>query len=327
MRIKINELTKLCLGILQKKGLTKQQAHIVYEEYLDAELRGITCHGFSAFPAFKSELIDLDAKPEILRNEDTLLFIDGKKNFGPIVCREFVPKLIEKAKKKHIAMMGIYNMHSYLMPGTYTRIAAENDVVGFLFNYGGAPRVAPYGSIDPILGADTISIGIPCDGFPIVLDMATSVIAAGKIRLAKKLGQTIPAGVAVDKDGKPTTNTDEALQGALQTFGGYKGSGLAIIVEILTKVIFNVDIHDKTKVNRGFFFAFFDPTAFQPIKEFKASVARFTSEIKSSRKADGVAEIFLPGEHSEGLKQENLINGYLEIDDKIIADVQAMANE
>lgn len=324
MKIKINELTEICMSILQKKGLTNEQAQIVYEEYLDAELRGKECHGFNAFLTFKSELIDFDSKPEVLRDEDNLLFIDGKKNFGPIICKKFVPELIKKAKKKHIAMMGIYNMHSYLMPGTYTRLAAENDVVGFLFNYGGAPRVAPNGSLDPILGADTISIGIPSDNFPIVLDMATSVIAAGKIRLAKQLGKDIPNGVAINKNGKPTTNPNEALQGALQTFGGYKGSGLAIIVEILTKIMFNVDIHDKTKVNRGFFFTFFDPSTFQPITEFKASVAKFVSEIKSSRKAEGVAEIFLPGEHSEKLKQENLKEGYLEIDDKIIAGLKAM---
>ena len=325
MKIKIDELTKICMDILQKQGLSKEHAQIVYEEYLDAELRGRECHGFNAFLTFKPELIYFDSKPEVLRDEDNLLFIDGKKNFGPIICNEFVPKLIKKAKKKHIAMMGIFNMHSYLMPGTYTRLAAENDVVGFLFNYGGAPRVAPNGSLDPILGADTISIGIPQgDNFPIVLDMATSVIAAGKIRLAKQLGESIPTGVAIDKNGKSTTSADEALQGALLTFGGYKGSGLAIIVEILTKIMFNLDIHDKTKVNRGFFFSFFDPSTFQPITEFKANVTKFISEIKSSRKAEGVAEIFLPGEHSEKLKRENLKKGYLEIDDKIIAGLKVM---
>jgi len=100
MRIKINELTKICLSILQKKGLTNEQAQIIYEEYLDAELRGRECHGFNAFLTFKSELIDFDSNPKVLRDEDNLLFIDGKKNFGPVICKKFVPELIKKAKKK-----------------------------------------------------------------------------------------------------------------------------------------------------------------------------------------------------------------------------------
>lgn len=324
MQIKINELKKMCLPILVKKGLTEEQALEVFSEYLDGELRGRECHGFSAFPKFGAKLVDFEGEPEVIREDDNLLYINGKKNLGQLVCNKYVPRLIQKAKKKHIAMMGIYNMHSYLMPGTYARMAADDDVVGFVFNYGGAPRIAPTGSIDPVFATNPIAIGIPSKDFPIVVDMATAKIAMGKVRLARKLNQNLPKGVAIDKNGQPTTSPAEAMDGALFPFGGHKGSALALAVEIFTKTMFNIDIHDKTKANRGFFFAFFDPSVFQPINEFKDNVAKLVQEIKDTRKAEGVDEIFLPGERSQKLKIKNGQKDYLDLDEKIINDIKKL---
>ncbi|MDD5294790.1 MAG: Ldh family oxidoreductase [Patescibacteria group bacterium] len=323
MKIKIEELKKLCLSILAKRGLLEKEALEIFNEYLDAELRGRECHGFQFFPNFGAKLVDSTArKPKIIREEDNLLFIDGQKNLGQIVCNKYVPGLIKKAKNKGIAMMGIYNMHSYLMPGTYARMAAENNLVGFVFNYGGRPRIAPTGSIDPILGTNPIAIGIPNDGLPIVVDMATAKIAMGKVRLTEKLGRSLPENVTIDKNGRPTTDPIEAMAGAILPFGDHRGSALALVIEILTKTMFNVDIHNKTKANRGFFFIFFDPSIFQPIEEFKNNVSKLVKEIKNSRKAEGVIEIFYPGEKSEKIKRENLKKDYLDLEEKIIENIK-----
>lgn len=320
MKIKIEELKKMCLSVLMKKGLNEEGALDVFNEYLDGELRGRKCHGFQSFVKFGAKLVDFDGEPKVIREEDNLLYIDGKKNLGQIVCNKYVPKLIEKAREKNIAMMGIYNMHSYLMPGTYARMAAENDLVAFIFNYGGAPRIASQGSIDPMFGTNPIAIGIPSSDFPIVVDMATSQTAMMKVRLAKKLGENLPEDVAMDKDGKPTTDPSKAMDGVLFPFG----AALALVVEILAKTMFNVDIHDKIKANRGFFFVFFNPSVFQPIGEFKKNVAGLVDEIKNSRKAEGVKEIFVPGERSEKAKMKNIKNDYLDLDEKIIGDIKKL---
>ncbi len=323
MKIKIEELKKICIEVLTKKGLSKDDALIIFNEYLDGELRGRECHGFSAFKKFGAKLIDFEGEPEIIKEADGYLYIDGKKNLGQIVCNKFVPKLIEKAKKSGIAMMGIYNMHSYLMPGTYARMMAENDMVGFVFNYGGAPRIAPAGSIDPIFATNPIAVGIPNKDFPIVIDMATSKIAMGKVRLAEKLGKKLPEDIAIDKDGQPTTDPTEAMNGALFPFDGkdgYKGSALALMVEVLSKTMFKV----KPKKTRGFLFICFNPTVFQPIEEFEEDVANLVKEIKNSRKREGVEEIFVPGERSERLKQENSKKDYLDLDEKIINDIKEL---
>ena len=149
--------------------------------------------------------------------------------------------------------------------------------------------------------------------------MATSKTAMMKIRLAKKLGRDLPEGVAIDKDGNATINPEEAMDGALLPFGGYKGSAMALMVEVLTRTMF--DIKDN---ERGFLFIFINPAVFKEINQFKKEVSELITNIKSSRKAEGVEEIFIPGERSEKIKQENLKKDYLEIDDKIIEDIRSL---
>ena len=324
MKIQIDEIKKTCLEILIGKGLSKEHALEVFEEYLDAELSGRTCHGFQAFPKFGAKLIDKVNEPEVLREEDNLLYLDGKKNLGQVVCSKYVPKLIQKAKDRNIAMMGIKNMHSYLKPGTYARMAAENNLVAFIFNYGGWKRIAPHGSIDPFFGTNPVAVGIPGKDFPVVIDMATSSIAMMKVRMADKLGEKLPEGVAMDKNGNPTTDPFEAMDGALYPFGGYKGSALALVVELITNTMFDIDIHNETKANRGFFFAFFNPEVFRPVDEFKESVSKLVDDIKNSRKADGVSEIIIPGEQGDKIKEENLKKGYVELDERIWEETKAL---
>ena len=320
MKIKIQEIKDLCLEILTKKGLSTEDAETIFNEYLDGELRGRECHGFSFFKNFGAKLVDSKAKETILKDEDNLLFIDGGGKLGQLVCNKYVPQLIAKAKNKNMAMMGIKNMHSYLMPGTFARMIAENDLVGFIFNYGGKARICPTGSIDPMLATNPIAVGIPSNDLPIVIDMATSKTAMGKVRLAEKLGVQLEPDCCIDKNGKPTTDPEEAMEGALFPFGGYKGYSLALMVEILSKTMFDVPETGK----RGFFFMVFNPAAFQDIVKFKEDVSKLIKEIKSSRKAEGVKEIFVPGERSERLKQENLKKDFLEIDEEIVKEIKGL---
>ena len=324
MKIKIKELEKICLSILMKKGLSRRDALAVYGEYLDSELSGHKGHGFQAFVEFGAKLIYSEGKARIIKENDNLLYIDGKRNLGQIVCSEYVPKLIKKAKKKNIAIMGIKNMHSYLRPGTHAKLAAENDIVGFVFNYGGRPRIAPAGSIDPFFATNPIAIGIPGKKYPIVVDMATSKKSLMAVRLAKKIGKKIPKGLAIDSRGNSTTNPDQALMGALLPFGDYKGSALALVVEILTKTMFDIDVHDEKKAGRGFLFIFFDPKSFIDIKKFKTNVSKMADEIKHLRKEKGVDEIFIPGERSEKERIKNRKKDYLDIDEKIIKEIREL---
>ncbi len=327
MKVSINNLRNSCTKILKQKGLSAKDALLVFNEYLEQELQGKPDHGFQSFLGFGAKLVEPDGPPEVIKQNDVLLFVDGNKNLGQIVCGKFLPILMRKAKKSGIAMMGITNMHAYLVPGTYAYMIAKKDLVGIIMNYGGWPRVAPYGSIDPIFGNNPIAIGIPSKKFPIVLDMAASKIALMKIRLAKKLGKTIPLGWAIDKKGKSTIDPEEALTGAVLPFGGYKGSGLALMIELLTKTLFNIDINNKQKANRGFLFICIDPSVFQNIDKYKTNVKAVIEKVKKSRKASGVKEIFLPGERAHLTRMKNTKKKYIELDKKIFNDIVCFERE
>jgi len=325
MRITIAEIKKICFTVFKKYGVSKKDGELIFAEYLDAELSGITCHGFSAFTKFGVKMLsDRQGKPIIKKNKPAFTLIDGKGNLGQIVCHDAVNLAIKKAKKQGVALLGIYNMHSYLMPGTYAKQAAQQNMIAIVTNYGGSPRIAPYGSIDPKLGVNPLAIGIPANDQPIVLDMATAQIAMGKVRLAKTLGKLLSAGIAIDKNGKPTKRPEEAMAGAMLPFGGYKGSGLAICLELMTKTLFNLSTSNKQKDHRGFLFIIINPALFGSVKEFKKRVTKLGQEIKKSRKDKGVKEIFLPGEQSQRLRQINLKNKYLEIDERIIKEIKSL---
>lgn len=325
MQIKIEEIKKIALAALEKKGLSREQSEIIVEDHLDGELRGRQCHGFASFPKFCiSKLTIPIPKYRIVKDEDCYTLVDGNSSMGEIVLSAELPKIIEKAKKKGIVMLGLHNMHSYRMPGTYARKIAEQDMIGLICNYGGNPRIAPEGSIDPIFATNPIAAGFPTKNKPIVIDMATSKIAMGKVRLAKKLNQELEEGDAIDKEGNITVDPNEAMLGALMPFGSYKGSNMAFIVEVLSRCLFNIPLDGEIKGKRGFMFIIIDPSKFTTIQNFKERNIELIQKIKNSRKAEGVDEIFLPGEQSDRIKEENIKKGYLEIDDKIIEEIKGL---
>ena len=324
MKITIPELKKLCFQVFKKVGVSKKDGELIFAEYLDGELRGRASHGFAAFVKFGAKVANRKkGKPMIEKNKSAYTIINGKGNLGQVVCKDALDKTIKKAKKQGIALLGIYNMYSYLMPGTYARMAVKKDMIAIITNYGGNKRIAPFGSIDPFFGTNPLAIGIPASDYPLVLDMATSAIAMGKVRLAEKLNLLLPIGVAIDKYGKPTRDPKKAMNGAIYSFGGYRGSGLALAIEILTRIMFNLEGKVPKDAPRGYLFIIIDPKIFGNVTNFKKRVASYCRLIKKSRKAKGVKEIFLPGEQSEKIKQLNLKRGYLEIDKKIIDEIKA----
>ncbi len=325
MRISIREARDLCVKILVQRGLSKKDARLVVEEYLDGELRGRQCHGLPAFAKFAVEPTrKRQGNYRVEKENNVSLLINGMGNKAQIILNKYLPKLISKAKRSGIAMLGMHNAVSYLMPGTYARKLAEKDLIALIFNYGGWPRICPTGSIDPVFGTNPLAAGIPADNFPIVLDMGTAKLVMGKVRLARKLNKLIAAGVALDKNGRPTRDPAKAITGALLPFGEHKGYGLALIIEVLSKSLFDINHLAKNKANRGFLFIVINPGFFGPISKFKSNVSKLIKKVKVSRKAKGVKEIFVPGERSEKIKRQNLKKGYLEIDDRIMEEIKAL---
>ena len=212
------------------------------------------------------------------------------------------------------------NMQSYLMPGYYAKMASDKNMIGIVID-NSKSRVAPFGGIEPKLGANPIGLAIPTNNTAFVLDMATSTRAMGEVRLAKRLGKLLPDNMALDKEGNLTEDPNKV--NALTPFGGYKGYGLCLAIEIIAGSFVRAKMGSKLKgsLDRGFLFLVINPEIFVDIKTFKDEVSELIKEIKSSKKASDFDEILIPGERALNLMKENLMKGYLEIDDKIVEPI------
>ncbi|MEW6408520.1 MAG: Ldh family oxidoreductase, partial [Nitrospirota bacterium] len=212
----------------------------------------------------------------------------------------------------------------------YTEIMAKKGMIGICMT-NTEPGMAPYGAAEKILGTNPLSIAVPTRDHPMILDMSTSVVARGKIVLAMEKGGGIPEGWAINKDGEITTDPIEALEGALLPFGGAKGSGLAIMVDILTGALSGSSVgkgvkgtfdmeHEGTK---GDLFLAIDPANFGDYECFLDKVEDLKNQIKQAKKAKGVDEIFLPGE-VEYLTRERKLKEGIPLREELIEELKKL---
>ncbi|UCG95896.1 MAG: Ldh family oxidoreductase [archaeon] len=324
MRIKIEEIRQLCADVCLKLGLTKENAEIVVDEYLYGELTGKKSHGFSSFVGFAVKKIkSRKGDWKIVKEDEAYALIDGNGNLGQLVGKFAMELAVKKARKTGIALVGMNGMESYLMPGYYAKMASDKGMIGFVID-NAKSRVAPFGGTEPRLGANPIGLAIPTKDVSFVLDMATSMRAMGEVRLCKKLGKLLPGGMALDGEGNPTTNPDEVK--ALRSFGGYKGYGLCLAIEILAGSFIRAKMGSKIRsgLDRGYLFLAINPEIFVDLDTFKKEISDLIQEIKSCKKEEGVEEILIPGEMAQRNMEENLKRGYLEIDDKIVGEIKGL---
>lgn len=331
MKIKINEIRKICEKILIRNGVKVKATKIIVDDYIEGELLNKTSHGLFAFVngIYKNNEISSNAdqsKIKIEKNFDVLALINGHKQSGQLVAELARKLVIKKAKKYGIAMVATYKSKSFLRPGSQAEYIARNNLIGLVFHNGGNPSVAPYGGIYPILATNPIGYAIPTSKYPIVLDMATSEHAWGEVRIAKKMGTNLPLNAFINKSGEITINPNEAFSAL--PFGGYKGFGLGIMAEIFSGSLvgngvgFNKISDKKTgKKYRGAVFIAINPGKIVNFTKFKKENTQLIKELKNSRKRPGVKEIFIPGEKAYKNKAKCLKRGWFEVDKKIIEQI------
>ena len=257
-------------------------------------------------PAVKEGLCNINGDISIIEDGKVLLKIDGNNCMGVVTASKTMKLCIERAKEYGVCFAAVKGGCHFGAASFYTQMAAKESMVGICISNGPA-AVAPIGGKIPFLGTNPLSVSIPAWKYPpLVLDMATSIIARGKITLAKKKGESIPLGWGVDKDGRPTTNPDDVLKGgAVLPFGGAKGFGISLVIEILCSCLAGAKnsrnvgrFYDfsGTKQDLGFFMGVINIEKIMPAAEFAAKVDEVFAELKSQPKAEGVEEIMIPGE-------------------------------
>lgn len=309
IRLPAEELSKYCSKIFMALGMTPQEARLVTECLVQADLRGISSHGVTRMGIYAKRLrlglISSHPKIKVVRETPGTALVDGDNGMGAVVGARAMEIAIRKAQMTGVGVVGVRNSNHYGIAAFYAMQALEKNMIGFSMTNAPA-TMAPWGGITPMIGTNPVAVAVPAGHeYPIVFDMSTSTVARGKIILAEKEGKEIPFGWAVDKLGRPTSNPREALEGAVLPLGGAKGYGISVIIDILcgvlTGALFGCHINSlyenfSEPQNLGHFFGAIDVEAFMPSEEFKRRIDQVIREIKASRRAYGVEEIFLPGE-------------------------------
>jgi LDH2 family malate/lactate/ureidoglycolate dehydrogenase len=322
-RFKLPELERFIQEAMMALGFPKKDSLVIAQLMAQADMQGSDGHGIFRLAPYakriKGGAINLHPEIKIVKDKPAMALIDGDNGMGHLVMKYATELAIEKAKKTGIAWVGSQYSNHAGPASLYAKMALEHDLLGLYFAVGNANHLPPWGGLDMLLSTNPIAAAIPTlNEIPIVLDMATTVAAYGKVKAKAQNGEMMPEGWMVDQEGKPLLDPTQSDKGFLLPIGGYKGYGLSMIVGILAGTLngaamgrdvidFNKDATSVT--NTGQAVVMIDPDAFGDIHEFKRQIDRLIQDIKASRKMPGVEQIWLPGEQSHLKKQINLRDG------------------
>src|ERR1700735_3541148 len=320
--VQADKLIEIAKSLLVAAGASEEEAATIARYNIGANLVGHDSHGIILIPTYIERIkvghIVPGAPWNIIEETPTTTVIDGNWGFGYVVTDRAMRYTIDKAKQQQVAAATVYRQSHIGRLASYPLMAAREGMIAMITADSGrsAKAVAPFGGAKARLGTNPICFAVPSNlEGPLFFDMATSAAAAGKIGVAMARGEQVPPGWLIDADGKPTTDPRKLRQGgALLPLGGaegYKGYGLATIVEIfsglLTGLGFGIDAAGRH--NDGCFIAVFKVSAFRNLDTFKQEVTDFARYLKDTPPADGFKEVYYPGEIEFRKEQDRRKNG------------------
>jgi len=322
MKVQPNRLKEVAIHILKGLNATADEAALTAESLIRAEMRGTDTHGVVFLKLLASrinaQMVNLPTQLKIIKEDMATGLIDGGNGLGQVAAHRAMTMSIEKAQRSGVGCCLIRNTNNIGFLAFYTMMAAEKGMVGIIMT-NGAASVSPWGGAQPFFGTNPISIAVPGGPAetPVVLDMSSSLVARGKIRRAQRMKESIPLGWAFDETGNPTTDPAAALKGTLAPIGGPKGSGLAMMVDVLAGMLSGSKYGSEVKTFHqpegptgvGVCCMAIDIEKFMPIENFRSLFRSYTETIKGSKKASGVSRIYLPGEIEAEKERSNLKDG------------------
>ncbi|UCE53516.1 MAG: Ldh family oxidoreductase [Desulfobacterales bacterium] len=338
MKVAADHLMEVITKLLQAIGAGDKEARLVAKILVQADLRGIRTHGCAFLPLIAERcahgLLNIPTKTMLITDEGAITHIDGNNGLGQVAAAEAMQLSIHKARNHGVTLALIRNTNHIGFLGYYTLMAAAEGMIGICAT-NAAASVAPWGGAEPFFGSNPFSIAAPvANGAPIVLDMSASVAARGKIRRAQRLNENIPEGWALDETGCPTTDPAEALKGTLLPIAGYKGSGLALFIDLMCGLLsgskYGRDLLTFHKpigpTGVGAMLMAIDIGRFMPLARFETLVNEYAAAIRNSKKAVGVERIFLPGE-IEAEKADASKSRGIEVDSQIIEKINVLLEQ
>ena len=333
--VSINNLSQVVKETLSKTGVSTEDAAIILDTIIFANRRGVSTHGVGRLPLYVHKIAAGHYNPnneiEVLVDNQAYALLDAHNGFGQVAAFQATQMAIKKAKEFGISVVGVRNSNNFGTAGFFGDMAARQGCAAMVYA-NAAPAIAPTGGNKTIFGTNPISFAFPGAGKynPILLDMATTVVARGKIRLAAKNGEKIPLDWAIGPDGQPTDDPNVALLGSLLPIGGYKGYGLSLFVDLFAGLLTgshyaggvkNLSKMDEDSGN-GHLFVLIDVDKFMGEEEKKVRIEHF---YKAVRMCGEEGKVFMPGE-IEYIRMKDNFETVL-ISSKQLEDVNAVAEE
>jgi L-2-hydroxycarboxylate dehydrogenase (NAD+) len=321
-------------------GLPAADAEAVAGLMADADAQGSDGHGVIRLPNYLKRIRagGLNTQPDIriVHEKAGMAVLDGDNGMGHLVVSKAVDLAMAKAREVGIAWVGTRASNHAGPASLYVRKPVQNNMIALYFAVGNANHMPPWGGMEMLLSTNPIAVGLPGGSEPaVVLDMATTVAAYGKVKAKAKRGEQMPEGWMIDRQGRPLTDPTRADEGFLLPIGGHKGYGLALIVGLLAGTLNGaamgrdvVDFnHDSTTpTNTGQALLVIDLAAFGDPAIFKRALDHLVQDLRSSERLPGVERIWLPGEQSHLRRAKYAAEG-IPIASGVVADLAVLAAE
>ena len=302
----------------ERVGLPPQDARSIAALMAEAELQGSEGHGLMRLPHYVRRIKagGMNTRPviRVVRERAAMALLHGDNGMGHLVMRRAAEIAIEKARVTGIAWVGTQHSNHAGPASLYARMPLAHGMVGLYLAVGNANHLPPWGGLDMLLSTNPIAVAVPTfEEPPVVLDMATTVAAFGKVKAKAQRGEPMPEGWMVDREGRPLTDPKRMDEGLLLPIGGYKGYGLALVFGLLAgtfngaamgKDVVDFNHDDITPTNTGQAILAIDPAAFGDAEAFKRRVDCVVRDLRASRRMPGVERIWMPGEQSHGKRRE-----------------------
>ncbi len=332
-----NNLERILIKIFEKFGLQKNHAKISTDALINAELVGAYAHGLSRLKMYcdriSKKVINPNPKIKVKKISPSISHLDADNSIGFVAADIAVKEAIKNAKKTGIGLVAVKNSGHYGLSGYYAEQAVKKNLTIMIYT-NAPPAVAPHGALKSLFGTNPICFGTPTGSkVPFILDTSISMINRGKIRVAARNNQKIPMGVALDKFGKPTTDAKKALKGVQLPIAGFRGSGLAWMVDILSGVLTGGNHAGRVKdpfddfsgpQNIGHLLITFKTNLF--VKNYNKRIKDNIKRIKKLPKVKGVKEIMYPGQNKYKRFKINL-KKEIKISDSIKKDLEFLMNK
>jgi LDH2 family malate/lactate/ureidoglycolate dehydrogenase len=338
--LSIADAERFISSALQAEKVPASDAGIIAKLMVQSDLVGADGHGIFRLPAYLKRIraggVNLHPNIHIEREQGATALINGDNALGHLVMNRAVDLAIEKVKQHSVCWIGSHYGNHSGAASVYVRKLAEQGYIGIYMAVGNANHMAPWGGIDLLLSTNPIAIAVPAgDGPTVLLDIATTVAAYGKVKVAAQKGESIPDDWMIDRQGKPITDPKKSAEGSLLPIGGYKGYGLAVMIGLLAGALNNAAVgkgtidfnaHHDLVTNTGQTIIAVDPSAFGNTEDFVNRVIALVNDLKNSSTLPGVKEIRVPGEGAAKTRAERIKNG-IPVSPELLQALNACAQE